>query len=426
MQWLAPHLQDVQAIVAAVIDETGCLVEANRGFLRLIGVEALQASGALVARFFIQPDFATLVEMPAAAEGEIYRGLLTFGEYMGQTRSLRARIWRHGHVLRVLAESDIAELEALCVTALELNRDYANSQLALARSNLKLKQSEAQLKQLVSDLSTANAQRKQAQDQLLQSERLASIGFLAAGVAHEINNPLGYVSSNLSTVTDYIDALLQIIDAYQQAVDPADAAAEQLARVIKLQQALDLDFIKEDIGPLLRDSRTGLARVKQVVQALKDFSGVDTLRASEEVDVGQTLETTLCLLLNELRHCEVRNELVILPLVECVSAELGQVFMNLLLNAAQAIETHGVVTIRGGHDSDEVWIEIADSGKGIAPEHLPHIFDPFFTTKPLGQGTGLGLSVAHGLIGMQRGRIEVASELGKGSRFTIHLPIRHA
>lgn len=426
MQWIAPHLEPLLAIVAATVDQTGCLIEANRGFLRLIAADASQAKGLQVARFFIQPDFATLLNKPAGINNKIHTGLLTVGEYMGRTRSLRGRVWRQGNLLQILAEFDIEELEALCATTLDLNRDYANAQLELAQSNHQLKQSEAQLQRLVRELTNANTKRQQAQDQLLQAERLASIGFLAAGVAHEINNPLGYVNSNLHTLADYTNALLRIVEAYEQAALTADIPSEPFARVIALQSELDLDFIKDDVGPMLSESKEGIAKVKQIVQALKDFSGVDAMSASKEADIGQAIETTMSLLANQLRHCDVRNELGELPHVACVPAELRRVFMSLLLNAAQAIETQGVVSIRGGCEGDEVWVEIADSGKGIPPDVLPHIFDPFFTTKPLGKGAGLGLSIAHGLVKLHRGRIEVASELGHGARFTVYLPVLRA
>lgn len=423
--WSVTQLEPLLAVAAACIDSDGRLIEANRGFLRLL--EAGQAEGQPlpVTRFFIQPDFATLLQAPAAADGEIHRGLLTVGEYMGRTQSLRGRVWRQGNQLRLLAEVDVESMEALCATTLELNRDYASTQLELAQSNLKLKQNEARLRQLVQELTEANAERQLAREQLLQAEKLASIGFLAAGVAHEINNPLSYVNSNLNTVSGYMDALLRIINAYA-AVAAEQAPAGQLARVLALQQELDLDFIKTDIGPLLDESRAGLTRVKQIVQALQDFSGIGEAKASREADIGQVMDAALSLLANELRHCEVRNELGPLPPVACGVAELSQICMHLLLNAAQAIETQGLVTLRGGCDEAEAWLEIADGGKGIAPECLPHIFDPFFTTKPPGKGTGLGLSITHGLVSMHRGRIEVASEPGRGARFKIFLPISRA
>ena len=141
MHWIDPHFEPLLAIVAATIDETGCLIEANRGFLRLIEADLSQAQGVQVGHFFIQPDFATLVDKSAGIDGEIHKGLLTVGEYMGRTRSLRGRVWHNGNLLQVLAEFDIEELEALCATTLDLNRDYANAQLELAQSNLKLKRS---------------------------------------------------------------------------------------------------------------------------------------------------------------------------------------------------------------------------------------------------------------------------------------------
>lgn len=419
MQWLAPHLHKLLAIAAATIDENGRLIEANRGFLRLIETDNPLPAETQVAQFFIQPSFATLLNTAPDAAGEIHNGLLTIGDYMGQTRSLRAQIWRQDQQLRLLAEFDIAEIERICATTQALNLDYANTQLELAQSNLKLKQNEAQLQQLVSELTAANTQRQLAQDQLLQAEKLASIGFLAAGVAHEINNPLGFVSANFNVVGQYLEALLRIVDAYAQAgQDP-----EKLAAAAQLQDELEVDFIKEDADLLLRESRTGLDRVKRIVLALKEFSGVDAIRTWSTADLKQSIENTISLLANELHQCEVRNELPDLPHIECVPAEINQVFMNLLLNAAQAMLTPGSVRINGGIENDEVWISISDTGKGIPPENLPRIFDPFFTTKPVGQGTGLGLSRVHGIIGLHQGRIEVSSQAGQGTIFTVHLPI---
>lgn len=435
MNWALAHLESLQGVLLATFTDDGQLIDANRGFLRLL--EAAQAEraaadaapdaavspGALIP-FFIQPDFATLSRAPAAADGLIHNGLLTLGQYMGRTQTLRGQVWRHGHELKLLAEFDIEAMESLCATTLELNHDYARAQLDLAQSNLRLKQSEARLQQLVHELTAANAGRQLAQDQLLLSEKQASIGFLAAGVAHEINNPLGYLTSNLHTVSDYMTALLRIIAAYEHAA--GTQAGSQFAPVFKLQQELDLAFIRDDIGPLLTESRTGLARVKQIVQALQDFSGMDAAKTAEEADIGRGVASTLDLLATQLSHCEVRNELAALPPVQCGVTDLSQVLMNLLLNAAQAIETRGVVTIRGGHDEREAWVEIADTGKGMDPHSLLHIFDPFYTTKPLGQGTGLGLSVSHGLVSRHRGRIEVQSEPGNGACFKVFLPLRQA
>lgn len=262
----------------------------------------------------------------------------------------------------------------------------------------------------------------EAQDQLLQSEKMASIGQLAAGVAHEINNPVGFVNSNLGTLQKYVQQLLELLDTYEQAellLDDATLSKIQLAR----QQA-DIEFLKQDVLALVQESHQGLTRVMQIVQDLKDFSHVDE-GEWQLVDLHQGLDSTLNIVNNELKYkAQVIKEYGQLPLTECIGPQLNQVFMNLLVNAAHAMEQHGVITIRTGAEQDWVWVEISDTGKGITPEHLKRIFDPFFTTKPVGAGTGLGLSMSYGIVEKHGGRIEVHSEVGEGATFRLWLPER--
>lgn len=251
-----------------------------------------------------------------------------------------------------------------------------------------------------------------AQNQLLQAEKMASIGQLAAGVAHEINNPVGYVSSNLGSLKQYVEELLALAESR-----PASAAATPAP----VQP--DLQFIKHDIRQLLQESEEGINRVKQIVQDLKDFSHVDS-SAWSVVDLRRGLDSTLNIVHNEIKYkAEVIKEYGALPLVECLAAQINQVFTNLLVNAAQAIEERGTIWVRTGQAGAWLWVEIEDNGKGIAPEHLGRIFEPFFTTKPVGKGTGLGLSVSYGIVEKHGGRIEVTSELGKGTRFRVWLPV---
>ncbi len=418
-------LEPILAVVTATLDESGTLIEANAGFLRLIKVNGGLPKDMQVAQFFIQPDFATLVGAQADAQGEIHRGLLTMGEYMGRTQTLRACVWRVDARLRVLAEFDIEDLERLNDTVLELNRDYADTQLELAQTNLKLQQHQSQLEQLVAKLTTTNAELKQAQNQLLQSEKLSSIGHLAAGVAHEINNPIGFVTSNFGTLKHYVDDMLSVINAYDSVAASNSPSPDRFAAVNSLKVVVELDYLKGDVLPLLAETQQGLDRVKRIVQALKDFSRIDAVETWKEDDILQGIESTLSVVWNELKHnCDVRKEYGELPPVECVLPHLNQVFMNLLVNAAQAIEGQGVVTIRTGRKGAEVWVEITDTGKGISDEVLAHIFDPFFTTKPVGKGTGLGLSVSYGIVERHHGRIEVDSDVGKGTTFRVCLPIR--
>jgi signal transduction histidine kinase len=245
---------------------------------------------------------------------------------------------------------------------------------------------------------------------------------LAAGVAHEINNPIAFVISNLGTLSQYAQCLMRVIDAYDAMA--VEASVSQFAAVAALKNEVGVDYIKEDIGVLLEESRAGLDRVKRIVQELREFARIDAVEALREEDLNLALQSTLIVLENELRHCEVSQEFAVLPRVECVLAQIKRVFMNLLLNAAQAIEGQGRLTIRTGRVDAELWLEIADNGKGIPAENLSRVFDPFFTTKPVGKGTGLGLSLSYGIVERHHGRIEMESTVGKGSTFRVWLPIR--
>lgn len=251
---------------------------------------------------------------------------------------------------------------------------------------------------------------------------MASIGQLAAGVAHEINNPIGYVNSNLGTLRAYVDNLLNVIAAFE-AAETQLPEGEARERIKATKHKAELDYLKTDVVELLAESLDGIGRVRRIVQDLKEFSHTDT---GEWVlaDLHKGLESTLNVVNNEIKYkAEVLKEYGELPAIRCLPAQLNQVFMNLLVNAAHAIETQGTITIRTGLGSEEAWVEIADTGKGMPAHLLTRIFDPFFTTKPVGVGTGLGLSISYGIVNKHGGRIEVESEPGKGTTFRICLPI---
>ncbi|MBB3224044.1 ATP-binding protein [Pseudoduganella umbonata] len=260
---------------------------------------------------------------------------------------------------------------------------------------------------------------REAHEQLLQAEKMASVGQLAAGIAHEINNPIGFVNSNMSSLQGYVGALLQLIDAYDDAIAGQPAL---VAQMVPVRQAADLDFLRGDVTALVSESIDGLRRVKEIVQSLREFSHVGETEW-QLADLHRGLDSTLTIAANELKYkVTVVKEYGNLPLVECRASQLNQVFMNLLVNAVQAITGRGVIRIRTGVQEDWVWIEIADTGAGIAPEHLTRIFEPFFTTKPVGSGTGLGLSLSYGIVNRHGGRIDVHSQPGEGTTFTVWLP----
>jgi signal transduction histidine kinase len=268
-------------------------------------------------------------------------------------------------------------------------------------------------------------ERRHLESQLVQSEKLASIGQLAAGVAHEINNPIGYICSNFSTLDSYLSNLFEILAAYE-AGEP-DMPAAPAGRLARLRERIGLSFLKEDVPSLMQESKEGIARVRQIVQDLKDFSRVDSAQEWQLADLHHGIDSTLNIVASEVRYrADVVREYGRLPEIECLPSQINQVVMNLVVNAAHAMgRERGLITLRTGADGDRVWFEVADNGSGIAPEVLPRIFDPFFTTKPVGQGTGLGLSLSYGIVQKHHGRIDVQSAPGRGTTFRVVLPVRH-
>ncbi|MDQ5917292.1 MAG: two-component system, NtrC family, sensor kinase [Pseudomonadota bacterium] len=262
---------------------------------------------------------------------------------------------------------------------------------------------------------------EEAHNQLLQSEKMASIGQLAAGVAHEINNPIGYVNSNLQSLGSYVNDLLRVIDAAAVAEMAPDARASFEA----VCHEVDLDYLREDLAAMLAESREGIDRVRNIVQDLKDFSHADEGKFAW-ADLHHGIDSTLNIVANEVKYkADVVKEYGTLPQVMCSASQLNQVFMNLLVNAAHAMpaDRRGHITIRTRLEDGQVVLEFTDDGSGIAPENLKRIFDPFFTTKPVGKGTGLGLSLSYGIIEKHGGRITVESTVGVGTTFRITLPV---
>lgn len=273
------------------------------------------------------------------------------------------------------------------------------------------------LQQLYSDL-------KNAQMQLVQSEKMASLGQLVAGIAHELNNPISYIYANMKELQNYLTAINLLLKVIVEKEGSADFDTELSRTLREIKEKYDLEFIQDDLQSLISESIEGSQRVKNVVQNLRNFSRLDEADF-KEVDIHEGLESTLLLLNNELKNrITVHKSYGNLPRIYCHAGHLNQVFMNLLLNAVQAIREQGNIWISTRREGDEIVIEIRDDGKGIPEEALPKIFDPFFTTKPVGQGTGLGLSISYNIIREHGGTIEVESEVDRGTRFRIRLPIR--
>ncbi|MHB1400010.1 MAG: PAS domain-containing sensor histidine kinase [Trichloromonadaceae bacterium] len=288
--------------------------------------------------------------------------------------------------------------------------------------NNQLQATNRELAGKTAELEQAYVQLQTTQSQIVQQEKLATLGQLAAGVAHEINNPMGFITSNLTSLQNYLQRLTQVLAAQQELILASSLSEERLQRLEQLQRNAKLQYILEDAPVLLEETKEGASRVAKIVQDLKTFSRVDS-REKTMADINSCLDSTLNMVASELRFkAQVVKNFGELPPVYCYPNRLNQVFMNLLVNAAQAIETQGIITIGTRQEGEAVVISVADTGCGIPPQSLPRLCEPFFTTKEAGKGTGLGLSIASDIIREHGGELTVASELGHGTVFTIRLP----
>jgi len=276
------------------------------------------------------------------------------------------------------------------------------------------------LRAVTQELEKAYAELKEAQLQIFQQEKMASIGQLAAGVAHEINNPMGFISSNLTTLNKYIDRLAEFIAAGDQLL-AGNTDAENLSSVRK---RLKIDYIMADARQLIAESQDGAGRVRRIVQDLKSFSRVDQAECAL-INLNEALETTINIAWNEIKYvATLDREFGDIPQIKCYPQQLNQVFLNLLVNAAHAIgENMGSITVRTWSEDESVLVSVTDSGCGMPDEIQQKIFEPFFTTKEVGKGTGLGLSISYDIVRKHGGEIKVESEVGRGTTFIVRLPV---
>ncbi|MBE0603843.1 MAG: PAS domain-containing protein, partial [Deltaproteobacteria bacterium] len=270
------------------------------------------------------------------------------------------------------------------------------------------------------ELTDACRDLKRSQAQILQQEKMASIGQLAAGVAHEINNPMGFISSNLRTLFKYVERLMGFIDLQDSALKEAAGPPEP---VRKARADAKIDRIQGDIRALLLESIDGAERVMKIVQNLKSFSHVDQAEFMH-ADINECLNSTINIAWNEIKYkATLSKELGEIPRTKCYPQQINQVLMNILINASHAIEKQGKIDVRSRVEDGCVCVSISDTGGGIPPENLERIFEPFFTTKDVGKGTGLGLSIAYDIVKKHNGEILVESEIGKGTTFTVRIPL---
>ncbi|MGH1441709.1 MAG: ATP-binding protein [Cellvibrionaceae bacterium] len=315
---------------------------------------------------------------------------------------------------------DDRKVSHVCLTVADATATAINH-IQLKKTSSRLLEEKKAQQELIKKL-------EETKSQLLQSEKMASIGQLSAGVAHEINNPVGFIKSNFSSLKHYAQELNSAIEKYTKVLESVDSDDVRKS-VEEVNEEHDVEFVTEDITNLLNESFDGITRIEDIVKSLKHFSRSDT-NEWEEADINAGIDSTLKVVAHELKYlADIEKNFGELPLVQCLPMQVNQVVMNLLVNAAQAIDADqkdGKVSIETLVQDDSVLIKVEDNGKGIDEKTIAKIFDPFFTTKEVGEGTGLGLSLSYSIIQKHNGEISADSCIGKGTTFTISLPIKQS
>ncbi|KPL16681.1 MAG: hypothetical protein AMS26_03720 [Bacteroides sp. SM23_62] len=325
-----------------------------------------------------------------------------------------ARLQRSKKELEQKVKERTAEIQ-------DKNEELRQQQEELKTINEVLEDQKGQLQHQKEELQAALENLKTTQSQLVQSEKMASIGQLVAGIAHEINNPVTFISAGVDSLNTNLEEVRQVLDLYHKIT--LDNVEAKLAEIEKLKEKVEYNEAIREINKLIDSVRTGTERTTEIVQGLRTFSRLDE-DVLKFADLHEGLDSTLILLRNKYKeHIEIEKQYGDIPKIECYPGQLNQVFMNILSNAIDAIDDKGTITISTLKSNGSVRISIRDTGRGIPEDIQPRIFEPFFTTKGVGQGTGLGLSISYSIIEKHYGSIEVKSDVGKGSEFVIVLPI---
>ena len=398
-------LQKTTSLALGLFDLKGELLYANDGMTTLLSFEG---GKGVPSQFLVNPSFEKLVSEPPR-DAPVFEGFLTTGDGLEQSRSTRARVYRRENQLLVATEYDVAELDMINTRMTSMNREINTLQRQLIKEKTLLEQTLREL--------------RETQAMLIHAEKMTALGQLVAGVAHEVNNPMGFVISNLYSLKESFSDLSTAYGVLESLYlkGTSDGSAQALEA---LREEHDLEFIFEDFPDLIKSSLDGAVRVKEIVKNLRSFSRLDEAKR-KTVDIGENLSSTLSLADSELRKRDIRVqlELDVPDPLDCYPADLNQVFMNLIINAAQAMTSGGDLIIRARQDAKWVLLEFEDTGPGIPEDIRNKIFDPFFTTKPVGSGTGLGLSLAYQIITEKhKGSISVDSAENRGSCFRIKLP----
>ncbi len=393
-----------RSIAVGVFDLKGIMLDANQAMCYFLDTNIAENTPK---NSFVNPEFCSFVNN--VVEGKVFEGLMTIGNREAINYSLSANVFRRGDNIMVFAEADVLNLFFENDRMSLLNQQVNNLQRLLIKEKKTLQETLSEL--------------KETQLMLVHSEKMNALGQLVAGVAHEVNNPIAFVYSNLFSFEKYIS---EFVRAYKQLEEliVENCNNELVNLALEIRAKNDLDYLIDDISDMTKQSKIGVQRVKTIVDDLRKFSRLDE-SAIKNIDLIGNISSTVAIAGLEFSKRNIQYKLIAPEqlIVECYPGQLNQALLNIVLNAAQAIESKGNITISVKEDKTNALITVADNGCGI-PENIKNkIFDPFFTTKPVGSGTGLGLSITYKIITeLHKGIIEVDSMVGHGTSFTISIP----
>ncbi|QTA80176.1 Two component system response regulator/histidine kinase [Desulfonema limicola] len=399
------NIHESRAFVIGLFNLNGDLIYANSGMKIILDADN---PSHLPADYLRNPDFNKLVQT-LCSQDSVFEGFLTTGNGFDISHTILSKAYLKENHLLITGEYDVMELDFMNREMTQLNQEINNIQRKLIKEKSILKQTLAQL--------------KETQTMLIQSEKMNALGQLVAGIAHEINNPIAFIKSNLHSLKESCE---DMADAYSEIETLVSQNNDKEIKKLfeNIYKEYDLEFIFEDFKDLHLSLSDGISRVQKIVGELRTFSRLDQ-GALKEIDIDESLHSVLTIAEPEIKknNIEVELQLENLPKVFCYASELNQVFMNLVINAAQAMENGGKLSISGREKNNSIYLEFTDTGCGIKHENISKIFNPFFTTKPVGSGTGLGLSIAYKIITEKhKGVISVDSKEGQGSVFKIIIP----
>lgn len=394
------------SIAFGLFNLEGQLIEANHSMCYFLGMadDKLQPENQL-----INPKFDSFIE--SGNDGLVFEGYMTIGNYANISFVLRSKVYRKSAQILIFAEANVPDLFEENKKMSTLNQEVNNLQRQLIKEK--------------KNLQNALSELKETQQMLIHSEKMNAMGQLVAGVAHELNNPISFVYSNLFSIEKYINEVYGSYVAVEELI-AAKGGEELVADVFKIRKKNDVEFLIEDIADMAKESRTGIERVKAIVEDLRRFSRLDE-SAIKQIDLVENLRSTFSIAKAEISKKNIDFHFYGPEKLEmdCYPGQLNQAILNVLINAIQAVDEGGRIVLAVDRVANDVVISIADNGPGIPDDIKSRIFEPFFTTKPVGSGTGLGLSITYKIIcDLHHGSIDVESESPKGTIFILTIPVK--